>query len=62
MRWQENVEQTLTEKKIASVASLNQLIQYEKKNIYIYTYTRSQKDREPLIGFELLGKLRFSCT
>jgi hypothetical protein len=31
MRWQENVEQTLTEKKIASVASLNQLIQYEKK-------------------------------
>jgi hypothetical protein len=34
MRWQENVEQTLTEKKIASVASLNQLIQYEKKKIY----------------------------
>jgi hypothetical protein len=24
MRWQENVEQTLTEKKIASVASLSQ--------------------------------------
>jgi hypothetical protein len=39
MRWQENVEQTLTEKKIASVASLNQLIQYEKKNIYIYIYS-----------------------
>jgi hypothetical protein len=31
MRWQENVEQTLTEKKIASVASLNQLVQHEQK-------------------------------
>jgi hypothetical protein len=31
MRWQENVEQTLTEKKIASVASLNQLVQHKKK-------------------------------
>jgi hypothetical protein len=31
MRWQENVEQTLTEKKIAFVASLNQLVQHEKK-------------------------------
>jgi hypothetical protein len=31
MRWQENVEQTLTEKKTASVASLNQLVQHEKK-------------------------------
>jgi hypothetical protein len=31
MRWQENVEQTLTEKKIASIASLSQLVQREKK-------------------------------
>jgi hypothetical protein len=31
MRWQENVEQTLTEEKIASVASLSQLVQHEKK-------------------------------
>jgi hypothetical protein len=31
MRWQQNVEQTLTEKKVASVASLNQLVQHEKK-------------------------------
>jgi hypothetical protein len=31
MWWQENVELTLTEKKNASVASLNQLIQHEKK-------------------------------
>jgi hypothetical protein len=31
IRWQENVEQTLTEKKVASVASLNQLVQHEKK-------------------------------
>jgi hypothetical protein len=31
MRWQENVEQTLTGKKIASVVSLSQLVQYEKK-------------------------------
>jgi hypothetical protein len=31
MRWQENVEQTLTEKKIASGASLSQLVQHEKK-------------------------------
>jgi predicted HicB family RNase H-like nuclease len=31
MRWQENVEQTLTEKKAASVASLNQLVQHEMK-------------------------------
>jgi hypothetical protein len=30
MRWQENVEQTLTEKKIASIASLTQLVQREK--------------------------------
>jgi hypothetical protein len=33
MGWQQNVEQTLTEKKLASVASLNQLVQHEKKNI-----------------------------
>jgi hypothetical protein len=33
MRWQQNVEQTLTEKKVASVASLNQLVQHEKKKI-----------------------------
>jgi hypothetical protein len=31
MRWQENIEQTLTEKKIASVASLSQLVQHENK-------------------------------
>jgi hypothetical protein len=31
MRWQENVEQTLTEKKIASIALLTQLVQHEKK-------------------------------
>jgi hypothetical protein len=31
MRWQQNVEQTLTEKKVASIASLNQLIQHAKK-------------------------------
>jgi hypothetical protein len=34
MRWQENVEQTLTEKKSCircTVASLNQLVQHEKK-------------------------------
>jgi hypothetical protein len=31
MWWQENVEQTLTEKKIASIASLTQLVQHEKK-------------------------------
>jgi hypothetical protein len=31
MGWKENVEQTLTEKKIASVASLSQLVQHEKK-------------------------------
>jgi hypothetical protein len=31
MRWQENVEQTLTQKKVSSVASLNQLVQHEKK-------------------------------
>jgi hypothetical protein len=31
MRWQENVEETLTGKKIASVASLSQLVQHEKK-------------------------------
>jgi hypothetical protein len=31
MWWQENVEQTLTEKKVTSVASLNQLVQHEKK-------------------------------
>jgi hypothetical protein len=31
MRWQENVEQILTEKKIASVASLSQLVQHETK-------------------------------
>jgi hypothetical protein len=29
MRWQENVEQTLTGKKIVSVASLSQLVQHE---------------------------------
>jgi hypothetical protein len=33
MRWQANVEQTLTEKKITSVASLSQLVQHEKKKI-----------------------------
>jgi hypothetical protein len=32
MRWQQNVEQTLTEKKIASVASLDQLVQQKKKS------------------------------
>jgi hypothetical protein len=32
MRWQANVEQTLTEKKNTSVASLSQLVQHEKKN------------------------------
>jgi hypothetical protein len=47
MRWQENVEQTLTEKKVASVASLNQLVQHEKKKSQP---TRSQKDRECLIS------------
>jgi hypothetical protein len=31
LREQENVEQTLTEKKIASIASLTQLVQHEKK-------------------------------
>jgi hypothetical protein len=32
MRWQENVEQTLTQKKVSSVASLNQLnMKHEKK-------------------------------
>jgi hypothetical protein len=31
MRWQENVEQTLTEKKIESVESLSQLLQHEMK-------------------------------
>jgi hypothetical protein len=34
MRWQQNFEQTLTEKKFASVASLNQLVQHEKKKSY----------------------------
>jgi hypothetical protein len=33
MRWEENVEQTLTEKKVVSVASQNQLIQHEKKKV-----------------------------
>jgi hypothetical protein len=33
MRWQENVEQTLTEKKIASIASQSQLVQHEKKKL-----------------------------
>jgi hypothetical protein len=33
MRWQENVEQTLTGKKIACVASLSQLVQHEKKKL-----------------------------
>jgi hypothetical protein len=37
MRWQENVEQTLTEKKIASIASLSQLVQHEKKKIIAYS-------------------------
>jgi hypothetical protein len=50
IRWQENVEQTLTEKKIASVASLNQLVQHEKKKSWP---TRSQKDRECLIQHDL---------
>jgi hypothetical protein len=31
MRWQQNVEQTLTKKIIAPVASGNQLVQHEKK-------------------------------
>jgi hypothetical protein len=31
---QENVEQTLTGKKIASVVSLSQLVQHEKKKSY----------------------------
>jgi hypothetical protein len=31
MRWEENVEQSLTGKKIASVGSLSQLVQHEKK-------------------------------
>jgi hypothetical protein len=43
MGWQENVKQTLTEKKIAAVASLNQLVQHEKKKS---KPTRSQKHRE----------------
>jgi hypothetical protein len=32
MRWQENVEQTLTEKKNTSVASLSQLANMKRKN------------------------------
>jgi hypothetical protein len=31
MRWQENVEQTLTGIKNTSVASLSQLVQHERK-------------------------------
>jgi hypothetical protein len=31
MRWQENVEHTAGKKKVASVASLNQLVQHEEK-------------------------------
>jgi hypothetical protein len=46
MRWQQNFEQTLTEKKVASVASLNQSVQHEKKKS---EPTRSQKHRECLI-------------
>jgi hypothetical protein len=30
-RWHKNVEQTFTEKKVASVASPDQLVQHEKK-------------------------------
>jgi hypothetical protein len=45
MRWQQNFEQTLTEKKVASVASLNQSVQHEKKKS---EPTRSQKHRECL--------------
>jgi hypothetical protein len=31
MRWQENVEQTQTERKITSLALLKQLVQHEEK-------------------------------
>jgi hypothetical protein len=41
---------TPTEKKIASVASLNQLVQHEKKKS---EPTRSQKDRECLIASDI---------
>jgi membrane-bound lytic murein transglycosylase len=57
MRWQENVEQTLTGKKIASVASLSQLVQHEKKKS---EPTRSQKDRECLINTK--GQLQKRVT
>jgi hypothetical protein len=56
MRWQENVEQTLTEKKNASVASVNQLVQHEKKKSWPI---RSQKDRECLI---MILKLLYSAA
>jgi hypothetical protein len=46
MRWQENVEQTLTKKKTASVASLSYLVQHETKKSMP---TRFQKYRECLI-------------
>jgi hypothetical protein len=53
MRWQQNFEQTLTEKKVASVASLNQSVQHEKKKS---EPTLSQKHRECLIAYFILGK------
>jgi hypothetical protein len=60
MRWQENVEQTLTEKKIESVESLSQLLQHEMKKS---KPTRSQKDRECLISTVVdQNKIRQSVT
>jgi hypothetical protein len=47
MRWQQNVEQTLTEKKVTSVASLNQLVQHKKKKSWP---ARSREDRECLMA------------
>jgi hypothetical protein len=47
MRWQENVEQTLTEKKIASIASLSQLVQHEKKNHSQLVQSYILSDLEP---------------
>jgi hypothetical protein len=37
MRWQQNFGQTLTEKKVASVASPTQLVQHEKNIIANHT-------------------------
>jgi hypothetical protein len=42
MRWQQNVEQKLPKKKVASVASLNQLVNMKRKN-------HSQLDRKKII-------------